>query len=135
MDKMYVIGHVNPDTDSIAAEMGYAWCLQERDGVEAVAARAGAYNPQTTWLLKKLELDGPILMTDASPRFESVHQSMHLQAQGAQHIHQAMMLLNETAHHTADSIRQSNAAIERLNNAAHNLQNGVTKFKVRKESD
>ncbi len=72
MDKVYVIGHVNPDTDSIAAAMGYAWCLRERDGVEAIPARAGAYNPQTTWLLKKLELDGPILMTDASPRFESV---------------------------------------------------------------
>ena len=67
------------------------------------------------------------------PRFESVHQSMHLQAQGAQHIHQSMTVLNESAQHTADSIRQSNAAIERLNDAAHNLQNGVTKFKVRKD--
>ena len=66
-------------------------------------------------------------------RFESVHQSMHLQAQGAQHIHQSMTLLNESAQYTADSIRQSNAAIERLNDAAHNLQNGVTKFKVRKD--
>lgn len=67
------------------------------------------------------------------PRFESVHQSMHLQAQGAQHIHQSMTVLNESAQHTADSIRQSNAAIERLNEAAHSLQNGVTKFKVRKD--
>lgn len=71
-DKIYVTGHVNPDTDSIAAAMGYAWCLRERDGVEAIAARAGAYNPQTTWLLKRLELEGPVLMTDASPRFESI---------------------------------------------------------------
>lgn len=71
-DRIYVTGHVNPDTDSIAAAMGYAWCLRERDGVEAIPTRAGAYNPQTTWLLKRLELEGPILMTDASPRFESV---------------------------------------------------------------
>ena len=69
------------------------------------------------------------------PRFESVHQSMHLQAQGAQHIHQSMTLLNESAQHTADSIRLSNVAIERLNDAAHALQNGVTKFKVRKEAE
>jgi methyl-accepting chemotaxis protein WspA len=60
---------------------------------------------------------------------------MHLQAQGAQHIHQAMMMLNESAQHTAESIRQSNAAIERLNDAAHNLQHGVTRFKLRKEQD
>jgi manganese-dependent inorganic pyrophosphatase len=72
MDKIYVTGHVNPDTDSIAAALGYAWCLRERDGVEAIATRAGAYNPQTLWLLKRLGIEGPILMTDASPRFESV---------------------------------------------------------------
>lgn len=71
-DRIYVTGHVNPDTDSIASAMGYAWCLYERDGVEAVPTRAGPYNPQTTWLLKRLELEGPALMTDASPRFESV---------------------------------------------------------------
>ncbi len=72
MDKVYVVGHVNPDTDSIASAMGYAWCLRERDKVDSVAARLGAYNPQTTWLLKRLELEGPVLMTDASPRFEAV---------------------------------------------------------------
>ncbi len=71
-DRIYVTGHVNPDTDSIAAAMGYAWCLRERDNVEAIATRAGPYNPQTTWLLKRLELEGPALLTDASPRFESV---------------------------------------------------------------
>jgi manganese-dependent inorganic pyrophosphatase len=70
--KVFVIGHVNPDTDSIAAAMGYAWLLRERDGIEAVAARAGALNPQSAWLLKQLKLDPPVLLTDASPRFESV---------------------------------------------------------------
>ena len=40
-NKTYVIGHVNPDTDSIASAMGYAWLLRERDGIEAIAARAG----------------------------------------------------------------------------------------------
>src|SRR5512135_1077696 len=68
----YVIGHVNPDTDAIAAAMGYAWLLAERDGLETVAARAGALNPQTSWTLKFLELEPPLLLTDASPRFESV---------------------------------------------------------------
>ena len=75
-NKIYVIGHVNPDTDSIAAAMGYAWLLRERDGVEAVAARAGALNPQSGWLLKQLKLDAPVLLTDASPRFDSVMQRL-----------------------------------------------------------
>ena len=41
---VYVIGHVNPDTDSIAAALGYAWLLKERDGLHTIAARAGAIN-------------------------------------------------------------------------------------------
>jgi manganese-dependent inorganic pyrophosphatase len=72
MSKTYVIGHVNPDTDSISAAIGYAWLLRERDGLEAIPARAGAINPQTTWALKRLGLEAPVLLNDASPRFEAV---------------------------------------------------------------
>ncbi|MEI7988697.1 MAG: DHHA2 domain-containing protein [Chloroflexota bacterium] len=71
-DQIYVIGHVNPDTDSIAAAMGYAWLLRERDGANTVAARAGAINQQTQYVLKTMGLEAPILLTDASPRFDSV---------------------------------------------------------------
>ena len=35
--QIYVIGHVNPDTDSIASAMGYAWLLRERDGMDTIA--------------------------------------------------------------------------------------------------
>ena len=45
MDKpVYVIGHRNPDTDSICSAVAYAW-LKRQLGVNAVAARAGALNP------------------------------------------------------------------------------------------
>ncbi len=71
-ERIYVIGHVNPDTDTIAAAVGYAWLLRERDGGEFVAARAGAANPQTAWVLKHLGLEAPPLLNDASPRFEAV---------------------------------------------------------------
>ncbi len=71
-NRVYVIGHVNPDTDAIAAAMGYAWLLQERDGINAIAARSGAINRQTAWVLRTLDLEPPILFNDASPRFESV---------------------------------------------------------------
>ncbi|MFZ6029806.1 MAG: DHHA2 domain-containing protein [Chloroflexota bacterium] len=69
---LYVTGHVNPDTDSIAAALGYAWLLRERDGVNAIAARAGAVNLQTAWVLKRLALEPPLLLNDASPRFQAV---------------------------------------------------------------
>ncbi|NWG08614.1 MAG: DHH family phosphoesterase [Chloroflexi bacterium] len=74
--KTFVIGHVNPDTDSIASAMGYAWLLRQRDGMDTIAGRAGPLNPQSAWVLKKLELEAPVLLTDASPRFESVMQRL-----------------------------------------------------------
>ena len=74
--RTYVVGHVNPDTDSIASAIGYAWLLSERDGDEVIAARAGAINMQTTWVLNRLEMEPPVLLTDASPRFESVTRRM-----------------------------------------------------------
>jgi manganese-dependent inorganic pyrophosphatase len=72
MSQTYVIGHVNPDTDSIASAMGYAWFLHELNGEDIQAARAGAVNPQTSWVLKRLGLEAPTLINDASPKFESV---------------------------------------------------------------
>jgi manganese-dependent inorganic pyrophosphatase len=75
-NQVYVIGHVNPDTDSIASAMGYAWLLRERDNMDTIASRAGQLNPQTAWVLKQLHLDPPFLLTDASPRFQSVTQRL-----------------------------------------------------------
>jgi manganese-dependent inorganic pyrophosphatase len=75
-NQVYVIGHVNPDTDSIASAMGYAWLLRQRDGIDTVASRAGPLNPQSAWVLKQLNLEAPFLLTDASPRFQSVTQRL-----------------------------------------------------------
>jgi len=69
---VYVVGHVNPDTDSIASAIGYAWLLKERDNLDTIAARAGNINSQTAFILKMLKIDPPYLINDASPRFESV---------------------------------------------------------------
>jgi len=69
---VYVVGHVNPDTDSIASAISYAWLLKERDNLDTVAARAGSINSQTAFILKMLKIDPPYLINDASPRFESV---------------------------------------------------------------
>lgn len=72
-NQTYVVGHINPDTDSIAAAMGYAWLLQDTaKNEDFTAARAGQLNPQTTWVLHRLGLEPPLLLPDASPRFESI---------------------------------------------------------------
>ena len=95
MARTYVIGHVNPDTDSIAAAVGYAWLLRERDGDEFVAARAGPTNPQTTWVLKRLGLDAPVLLTDASPRFDTITRRLDTAAPDSP-LREAWVILNRT---------------------------------------
>ncbi len=65
-----------------------------------------------------------------TPRFEIVHEGMHMQSEGAEQIKQAMIQLSESAQQTVESLRQSNSAIDRLNDAAHGLQGGVSQFKI-----
>ncbi len=76
LSPLYIIGHQNPDTDAIASAMGYAWLLRERDGKNAIAARAGAVNPQTSWVLKTVGLEPPPYLADASPRFERIARTL-----------------------------------------------------------
>ena len=76
---IYVVGHVNPDTDAIASAMGYAWLLQDQ-GQNAIAARAGHLNPQTTWVLNHLKIEQPMLLTDASPRFSAISHRLNTAA-------------------------------------------------------
>ncbi len=74
-EPVYVVGHVNPDTDSISSAIGYAWLIRERDDLDAIAARSGVINKQTSWVLDYLGIDIPYLLTDASPRFEAIARS------------------------------------------------------------
>lgn len=94
-DCIYVIGHINPDTDSIAAAMGYAWLLQQRDGLNAIAARAGAVNPQTSWVLGQLSLEAPYLLTDASPHFDSITRKLDT-IHPDNHLSEAWSIANHT---------------------------------------
>jgi manganese-dependent inorganic pyrophosphatase len=46
---LYVIGHRNPDTDSICSAIAYAH-LKKAQGEEVVAARAGKVNAETRFV-------------------------------------------------------------------------------------
>jgi manganese-dependent inorganic pyrophosphatase len=65
---VYVIGHRNPDTDSIAAAIAYA-ALKRQQGVPGVvAAMAGQPNPQTRYLLDRLGVPDPLFLADIHPK-------------------------------------------------------------------
>ena len=62
-----VIGHRNPDTDSICSALGYAY-LKQQLGINALAARAGSLNPETKYVLKYFKVQPPLLVDDVYPR-------------------------------------------------------------------
>ncbi len=71
-DIVYVIGHKNPDTDSICSAMAYAR-LRDLQGLAGVQpARAGNLNRQTEFVLEELALPVPQLLTDIYPRVRGV---------------------------------------------------------------
>ncbi len=64
---IYVIGHRNPDTDSICSSIAYAW-MKTAQGFAAVPARAGKINPETRYVLDFFQVDVPLLISDLFPR-------------------------------------------------------------------
>ncbi len=63
--KMYVCGHINPDSDSICAAISLAY-LKNQLGDEAIAARQGDINPETRFILDRFGFEEPILKTSYS---------------------------------------------------------------------
>ena len=68
---IYVIGHRNPDTDSICSAIGYAH-LKQALGENAVPARAGKINAETKYALERFKMEQPLLLTDLYPRVKDV---------------------------------------------------------------
>ncbi|HEV8635896.1 MAG TPA: putative manganese-dependent inorganic diphosphatase [Chloroflexota bacterium] len=72
-DPLYVIGHRNPDTDSVVAAAAYAELLRRQDEPFAVvAARAGPMRPETEHLLKRFGVEPPELVEDLRLRVGDV---------------------------------------------------------------
>ena len=68
---VYVIGHRNPDTDSICSAISYAH-LKQALGVNAVAARCGKINNETKYALEYFKMEQPLLLADLYPRVKDV---------------------------------------------------------------
>lgn len=68
---IYVIGHRNPDTDSICSAIGYAH-LKQALGFNAIPARCGKVNNETKYALEYFKIDQPLLLTDLYPRVKDV---------------------------------------------------------------
>ncbi|GAB6100000.1 putative manganese-dependent inorganic diphosphatase [Halanaerocella petrolearia] len=59
----YVVGHQNPDTDSICAAIAYA-NLKQQLGEDVEPIRAGKVNAETEFILDRFEVDAPQLVNE-----------------------------------------------------------------------
>jgi manganese-dependent inorganic pyrophosphatase len=76
VSKVYVTGHRNPDTDSIASAIGYAELKGRLDsGNDYVPVRLGDLNAQTSWVLERSGAAEPSLLTHVLLRASDVMQT------------------------------------------------------------
>lgn len=67
MKSTIVIGHKNPDTDSICSAICYANLKRQMTGEEYIPCRAGEINSETEFVLKHFGVEPPRLMESLEP--------------------------------------------------------------------
>ena len=68
---VYVTGHKHPDTDSIAAAIGYAF-YKRANGIKAIPCRLGKLSSETRYLLKRFGFAEPMLLEDARVKLSEI---------------------------------------------------------------
>lgn len=71
-NKVYVIGHKNPDTDSICSAVAYAKLKSRITGDDYIARRAGQINEETQFVLNRFGVEAPSYMADVSTQIKDI---------------------------------------------------------------
>lgn len=61
---VYVIGHMNPDTDSICSAIAYAYLKEKVNGKPYYPRRAGQLNLETKYVLERFGFQEPFYLAD-----------------------------------------------------------------------
>ena len=71
-NKIYVVGHKNPDTDSVCSAIAYAQLRTQLTGEKHNARRAGQLNEETQYVLDYFNVKAPALLTDLRVQVKDV---------------------------------------------------------------
>lgn len=69
---IYVIGHINPDTDSICSAIAYAALKRKLTGGVYKAKRAGQINSETRFVLERFKMNPPGYLPDVRTQVKDV---------------------------------------------------------------
>jgi manganese-dependent inorganic pyrophosphatase len=89
-----VIGHKNPDMDSICAAVGYARLKQLQGVPGVVAARAGNTNARIDYVLDRFGVEAPVFISDVSPRVSDVMQRDCATVRADSSVYDALQLID-----------------------------------------
>ena len=70
--KVIVIGHLNPDTDSICSAIAYSYLKNQSSELDTEPRRAGEINQETAFVLNYFGVRTPRLCTDVSPQIQDI---------------------------------------------------------------
>ena len=71
-NNVYVIGHKNPDTDSICSAICYAYLKRQLTGYNYFPMRAGEINPETEFVLKRFDIPIPDFVDNVCTQVKDV---------------------------------------------------------------
>ena len=97
---IYVVGHKNPDTDSICSAIAYANLkniLNKDEEQVYVAARAGAMNPETEYILKKFQVESPVYISDVMTQVRDMEIRETKGVPGSLSLKRAWEMMNDQA--------------------------------------
>ncbi len=63
-EEIHVIGHINPDTDSVCSAIAYAALKRKISGKNYIAKRAGQINSETRFVLQRFGVQEPEYLSD-----------------------------------------------------------------------
>ena len=98
--KVYVVGHKNPDTDSICTAIAYANLKTKITGETYEPRRAGQLNEETQYVLEHFGVKVPLLLSDLREQIKNVELKESQEIQGSLSIRTAWEKMSEMNTHT-----------------------------------
>lgn len=95
-NNVWIVGHKNPDTDSICAAIAYANLKNKIDEAHTyIPKRAGEVNAETSYVLKYFGVDEPAYIEDVGTQLKDIAYSKTMGVSGQISMKKAWELMNE----------------------------------------
>jgi manganese-dependent inorganic pyrophosphatase len=105
---IYVIGHKNPDTDSICSAISYAYLKNQMGTGEYEAKRAGHISTETQYVLERFRVETPGYIPNVKTRVRDMEMRRTTGVSSDISLKKAWTLLNESKGNTLPIVKENN---------------------------